>query len=410
MLRSFLSSEGGNFAAIFAVAMVPVMASVAGVVDFASTANKAAKLQNSLDTAALAIATEYYSGMTHDALQDLGETYFASNMLSGMTAEGKDFSLSDETEAFEIAASEEGQLNFISVSSRITHDGFLGGASLWHATRRSYVRIAPGPKSCVLALDEDASAAIKIQGSAQVAFDGCVIASNSDAADAVSRGGTATISADCVSAVGGTEGVATSYSDLDCSKPLENQYPSFNPLANVPLPAYGACASMPGGPTKTLTPGTFCNKTWSGDITLEPGVYILKGGKIQLGGNDSLIGHGVTIFLMEDATFTTNGNEYIELSPPSSGPYAGITVYQAPGNTQTLTINGSAGSTVEGFIYAPSAHVIYAGTSTMSGAGSCIRIIANTIEFNGTSAVASDCEGVLGGREIYASREISLVR
>jgi hypothetical protein len=46
----------------------------------------------------------------------------------------------------------------------------------------------------------------------------------------------------------------------------------------------------------------------------------------------------------------------------------------------------------------------------MSGAGSCIRIIANTIEFNGTSAVASDCEGVLGGREIYASREISLVR
>ena len=47
------------------------------------------------------------------------------------------------------------------------------------------------------------------------------------------------------------------------------------------------------------------------------------GGKIQLGGSGSLVGHGVTIFLTDGAQFTSNGNEHIELSPPEAEPYAG---------------------------------------------------------------------------------------
>jgi hypothetical protein len=46
----------------------------------------------------------------------------------------------------------------------------------------------------------------------------------------------------------------------------------------------------------------------------------------------------------------------------------------------------------------------------MTGAGACIRVIGNTIEMTGNSSVAADCEGKLGGRELYASREIRLVR
>jgi hypothetical protein len=409
MSRRFWSSEDGNFAAIFAVAMVPVMASIVGVVDFVSTANKANKLQNSLDTAALAIATEYYSGMTQAQLQKLGENYFVSNMHAGADLEGKDFTFADATDAFEISASDEGRLNFISVSSKITHDGFIGGASAWHATRRSFVRISPGPEACVLALSKTASAAVKIQGSTQVAFDACVIAANSKASDAISRGGTAKIEADCVSAVGGTQGLTTADAKLDCPKPLEDHYPSFDPLSKVVPPPYGACQNLPGGKEKDLSPGTFCNKTFSGIITLAPGVYILKGGKIQLGGGDSIVGHGVTIFLMEGAEFTSNGNETIDLSPPASGPYAGITIFQAAGNTNTVQINGNSASKVEGFIYAPSAHVIYAGTSATAGQ-LCIRIISDTMEFTGTSSVKADCTVMLGGRQVHASREIALVK
>ncbi len=412
MLRHFWSSKGGNFAAIFAVALIPVMASVVGLVDFVSTSNKASKLQNALDTAALAIATEYYSGMTQAQLEDLGETYFGSNMDSGMTAEGEYFTFADETDSFEISAADEGRLNFISVSSRITHDGLLGGVSGWHATRHSFVRISPGQPACVLALDKTASDAVKIQGSTQVVLDGCVISANSKAPDAVLRAGTALLTADCVSVVGGTEGLATSQTNLDCSKALENQRPASDPLANVQVPS-ASCPggeSVPGGQTKVLQPGVYCNKTWSGNITLTPGVYVLKGGKVQLGGNGSLEGTGVTIFLLDGAEFTTNGNETLKLFPPQSGPYAGITIFQAPGNTNTLKINGTSDSIVEGFIYAPSAHIIYTGNAIATATPECIRIIGNTIELNGNSSTAANCVGKLGGREIYASREIRLVR
>ena len=90
---------------------------------------------------------------------------------------------------------------------------------------------------------------------------------------------------------------------------------------------------MPAGNKKTLSPATYCDKTWSGDVTLDPGIYILRGGQIKLGGNGRLTGAGVTIFLMEGAKFVSNANEVIKLSPPTSGPYAGITIFQDRGNT-----------------------------------------------------------------------------
>ncbi len=146
---------------------------------------------------------------------------------------------------------------------------------------------------------------------------------------------------------------SNSNAHLECGTPLENQYPSFDPLAKVVPPAYTSCQPVPGGKTKTLSPGTFCNKTLSGDITLAPGSYILRGGRINLGGNGSLVGAGVTIFLMEDAEFSVNGNEIVQLTPPTTGPYAGITIYQEKSNHTEITINGTSGSYVSGFIYAP---------------------------------------------------------
>ena len=208
----------------------------------------------------------------------------------------------DQADGFDVSAAAEGNSHIIGVSSSITHKGMMGGPDFWRAKRASYVRVRPGEPACLLSLDRKASAAVKIQGSTQVKMDGCVIAANSHAADAVSRGGSAELDAECVSTVGRTVGLS-SLTKLACGNPLENQYASLDPLAGVTPPAYTACKSMPGGKTKSLTPGTFCNKTWSGDITLDPGVYILRGGQVKLGGNGRLVGHGVTIFLMEGATF-----------------------------------------------------------------------------------------------------------
>jgi hypothetical protein len=407
MLKRFLECERGNYAMITVITMIPLMAAVAGVVDFTGTRDDAAELQNALDATGLAIGTKYYSGMTQTELHQLGVQFFAANMLIP-TSQDLQIADADTMPGLDVSASDDGDAHFISVASSIHHLGIVGGLN-WTAHRSSYVKVTPGQPACVLALDPTASDAIKIQGSTNVSMPGCVIASNSNASDSAYRGGSARIKAACVLASGGAVGFASG-TNLACGAPLEHQYPSFDPLAGVTPPAYTACQLIPGGKAVTLSPGTYCNKDWGGNITLNPGVYILRGIDIKLGGNASLTGSGVTIFLMEGSQFTANANNVVKLSPPTSGDYAGITIFQDHGNTSPLTINGTSGSQVSGFIYAPDAPITFTGNSDMTASGECLRVVGDTVEMNGNSAVKSDCTAELGGRKAYAGRVVTLVR
>jgi hypothetical protein len=405
MFARFWASRRGNFAVATAVAMVPLMLAVAGSVNVIGTSGDAAQLQNSLDAAGLAIGTKYQASMSASDVQQLGQTFFAANMSTADTQE-----YSGSVAAFQAGASGDPGAYFISLSSSISRPSFVPGMPAWPATRSASVKIKPGAQACVLALDPHAGSAVSLQGSTNVAMSGCVIAANSDAADAVNRGGSAIVSAGCVSTVGGTQGLTPPNATLSCGAPRENQYASFDPLADVVPPAYTLCLPVPNGKTVTLSPGTYCDKTLSGKITLNPGTYIMRNVTIKPGGNGSLSGQGVTIFLMENSQLYINANEQVNLSPPTSGPYAGITVYQAHGNTQALTLNGGSGSLVSGFIYAPDAAITYAGNSDMNAQGSCLRLVGDTISMTGNSAVKSDCTAELGNRAMYAGRMITLVK
>ncbi|MEW9807523.1 TadE/TadG family type IV pilus assembly protein [Mesorhizobium sp. ZMM04-5] len=411
MLGSFWRSESGNFGILAAIASIPLMAGVAAAVDYTFAINKSGQLQNSLDASALAIATVYDLGMSEEELTELGIDYYKNNMGGILGDDADPFAFEDElTGDLSAIASSEGDEDFIIARGAIKHVGILGGLG-WPIRSRSVVKIKRGPLACVLALDPSAAAAVKFQGSTDITLEGCVIAANSRSDTAISRGGSALLTAACTNSVGATTGIKSSSNvHLDCSGPLEHQYPSFDPLAGVVPPSYTGCQSVPGGKKKTLSPGTYCNQKFSGEITLEPGTYILRDGSIALGGNGFLKGDGVTLFLMEDAELSINGNELIQLKPPTSGPYAGIVIYQEKSNDNTISINGTSDSYVQGFIYAPGAHVFYAGNSLTTTESACLRIIGNTIEMTGNSDLKSDCGAVLGGRNMYAGRYLALVR
>jgi hypothetical protein len=405
VLKRFWASDRGNFALPTAIAMLPVMIGVAGAIDLVGTSDDAAQLQNSLDAAGLAIGTKYSPGMTAGDVQQLGQTFFAANMRAADQQE-----YSGSVSAFQAAASGGPKAYYISLSSNIGHPSFISSSASWQAYRSASIKITPGAQACVLALDPHASSAVSLRGSTNVAMGGCVIAANSDASDSVSRGGSALVSADCVLTVGGSSGLLPPSASLTCGAPLEHQYASFDPLADVVPPPYTLCLPVPNGKTVTLSPGTYCDKTLSGNITLNPGVYILRGGTVKPGGNGSLTGHGVTIFLMEGARIVINANEMVDLSPPASGPYAGITIFQDHGNTSALTLNGGANSVLSGFVYAPDAPISYAGNSDMSSQGSCLRLVGETVQMTGNSSIRTDCTAVLGNREMYASRLITLAK
>jgi hypothetical protein len=408
VLRAFLRSERANLHVIFAISLVPLLSAVAGVVDYTDINRKADRLQNALDTAALEIGVNYYAGMSSEELEALGRKIFLAN-LAALEA-GEFIYDEDDFPPFEAAADYGEEVDLISVTSTVSHAPMVGWGNQWFANRRSVVRVAPGLPACVLALDRSASPGIVFRGATDVEMKNCVVASNSRAANAVSRDGSARFAAECVVSSGGTNGIVASGNvRLDCQEPLTHQLASMDPLRNLQPPSYTACRSVPNGRQKTLSPGTFCGQTISGEVTLEPGVYILRGGRINLGGNGSLTGNNVTIFLMEDAEFSITANQTVQLRPPSSGPYAGITIYQPSSNRKQVTSNGGAGSFIDGFVYAPGAHVFFAGNADTLASG-CLRIVGATIEMTGSSTFRSDCEIELGDRKMYATRMISLVR
>jgi len=80
---------------------------------------------------------------------------------------------------------------------------------------------------------------------------------------------------------------------------------------------------------------------------------------------------------------------------PTSGPTAGIAIYQdrnAP-TTGTDSITGGASQNITGAIYFPSQAVNYSGGGSVGGA-SCTQIVAYKITFTGNSNINSNCNGV----------------
>ncbi len=417
MLRKFVRERGGNVAVIFALASLPIMAGVGGTVDYFDATNKAAAVQNALDAAGLAAGNLHLSGGSHAEVASLAEDFFRGN-IEGQGIGDIRFKLVDSGNGGgSVPLPEElkhlqgfGETSFLLLEASFQHEAMLRFSGTWDVRRQAVVRISQGSLACVLALDPAAASAIKIQGSTQARFDGCVLAANSTSNSAVYRGGSAQLRAACVMAHGATSGLDSSNVRLDCGQPLHRQAPSRDPLRNVQLPSSGSCQNMPNSRRKTLSPGTYCERRIDGEVTLEPGVYILRGGSINLGGNGSLQGQGVTIILLEGAEMSVGANQVVRLSPPTSGPLAGITIYQAPGNAKTLSLLGTAGSVMSGFIYAPDAHIAIAGNNTMAGSPECLRLVARTIEMTGNSDISSNCEAELGGRKMFAARFVGLVQ
>jgi hypothetical protein len=94
--------------------------------------------------------------------------------------------------------------------------------------------------------------------------------------------------------------------------------------------------------------------------------------------------------LTNNATTDFNGNANITLSAPTSGTYKGILFYGDPDNTSgTSKFNGTANSELTGIIYMPSQAVEFLGN--FSGDNGCMRIVASTIKFTGSTTINSDC-------------------
>ena len=131
--------------------------------------------------------------------------------------------------------------------------------------------------------------------------------------------------------------------------------------------------SLGGNSSATIQPGIYSSISVSGNarLTMAGGIYIIEGGGFSVADNASVTGSGVMIvnggsnYPGTGGTYggiTQGGNATINLSPLTSGPYAGIVLFQPPDNTKTITVSGNA-SGITGTIYAPGAALSESGNA-----------------------------------------------
>ena len=173
---------------------------------------------------------------------------------------------------------------------------------------------------------------------------------------------------------------------------------------------YGS-ESLSGNSSATIKPGIYTGITVSGNgtLTLGSGTYIIEGGGFSVSGNASVSGSGVLIvnassnYPSTGGTYggiTLSGNGSYNLSPPSTGSYAGIVIYQTRDNSKALTLSGNA-SGMTGTIYAPSAQVAESGNAALNAA-----IIADTMTISGNGVANTVTLSSPSGTVAYTPAQI----
>jgi hypothetical protein len=142
----------------------------------------------------------------------------------------------------------------------------------------------------------------------------------------------------------------------------------------------------------TVSPGTYSSISISGTgkgntVVFSSGTYIIDGaGGLTIPGNATISGNGVTFYFTGSATINMTGTPSIQLTPPSSGQYAGILMYQDPADTNTTgpSFGGNTGSNFGGVLYFPKDKVTFYGNNTSYAAG---IVIADGLALSGNPTV-----------------------
>ena len=187
-----------------------------------------------------------------------------------------------------------------------------------------------------------------------------------------------------------------------------------DPLAHLQPPTVGACDHtnfLVNSGIVTASPGVYCRgiKVVSGArVILSPGMYVLRGGGLELQSGAKLEGTGVTIYITAGTgypygTVSFQSGAQVELKAPATGPYAGILFYQDPNagtSGSTHHMESHTNSYMEGALYFPT-QVVKLHSQTSPEARYTL-VVARSIDMmsNADFKIRSDFGGLPGGSPI----------
>ncbi|HBK90955.1 MAG TPA: hypothetical protein DDZ68_04715 [Parvularcula sp.] len=371
--------ESGNVALTFAL-LLPMLLCAAGAgFDFSRYHFAHTSLQEVADAAAIAGARQYLLKKADGATAAAIAEDAARRRL--------------ESEGFPAAAVEaEG----VSRSATVDVDiGYDFTPTLFVSIFESPIHIAVhatatasgGSNICVIGTDENATRTVYLDGNAKLTGEDCALFSNSKSSAGLAVLNNAKLKVGLSCTAGGYDGSSMNYDPA----PVSDCPARSDPLTDRAPPAVQACdhtafAAVSGA--VTLFPGVYCEGLTidqSADATFKPGVYVIKDGQLRIHGNSRATGEGVGFFFTgSGAQMTIGGEADVDFSAPTSGPLAGLLIFeeQQSAGTRLFRITSPNARRLVGTIYLPQGRFLADANGAVADLSEYTAIVARRIELN----------------------------
>ena len=324
MLYRFLRDRKASVAPILALTAIPLFGFVGAAVDYSRANATRTAMQSALDATTLMLAKNAQN-LSSTQISAQGNSYFSANLTS---SELKNLTVTATSApasgGIAVTGSATGTINTQIMS-------VMGFQTMTISVQSVALAINDG-LGCVLSLNGSASGATSVSGSTTVKLNTCSLYDNSNNNSALTAGGSSSLSALSVGVVGGvpsTDNIITTQGISTHMPPVADPYAGDS----YPAPPASCQNQSPLHNTQTLSPAFFCGLTLNSDanITLNPGIYYIGKGGLDVAGQATLTGSGVTLVFTSSnngyGTATINGGATLNLTAPASGPTAGIVIF-----------------------------------------------------------------------------------
>ncbi len=376
-LRLFVHEARGSTTILFALMSTVLFGAAALAIDYSKWIDRKSDMQATADSAALAGARLLAALASENDAKAAAQAFIASKASSSTSP-----IVATTARSVSVTLSENGSTYLASVL------GFQPPQILV----ASEAVTSQGARPCIIALDPNAPIGIDFSLAGSVTAIDCAIWSNAISGTSFDLNGSGSASSAQNCAVGGISGSSFSITPT----PEGNCPPALDPLLSWEPPAYAICDnSLPdklNSGAITLSPGVYCGGlklSGTSQVTLLPGIYVMKDGPLSVNTMASIVGDGVTILLTgPGSSVNFLGSSTAHLSAATSGPTEGLVIAAGRGEpVLSSKVGGGAEMDIEGTVYLPTHDLSYGGNSESLMPSTYSLLIARTISFHGGSQV-----------------------
>jgi Flp pilus assembly protein TadG len=384
-LRSFRANQSGGAALLFGLVAPVLLIGGGAAVTYGQARGLRTTEQAALDSAVL-YGASLPTGTTDSTRIAAAQAAFSADM---STVAGR--FTQPPTATFTVEALQPQGVRVTGTANAALANpftAFVGARTI--AIGTSATAQSGGPSVCMYALNNRANGAIDLNGTVNVASN-CPVQANSGSGSAIRSVGGARMNTTGINVSGNYHGNGFAPPPT----PGAAQLP--DPLASVPFPPLGACASQSGTSIKTnttLSPGTYCgglNISSGAIVTLNPGVYIFTDGDFKIDSGAQVSGKEVMLaFTGKGAKFWMTGGAIMKVTSPISGTYMNMQFMEDRKNTAGNTwvsIGGNSQLQYDGVMYFPLSNIWIFGGSIVNANSPTITMLGDKLWFQDNSTI-----------------------